>query len=237
VVKPKLKSLKKISLLNDAVASIQQFILDGKFSPGSVLPSEGRLGENLGVSRTIIREAMRVLEARGLVNIGQGRRPQVSGSDPAAVSASLDILVKQSGNSLLDLVEVRRGLESEAAFLSAQRATRQHIDAMQQVIEEFIASGKNIEKMAELDLRFHELLAESTGNIIFKVLAAPLAEMLKESHRKTLGISGTKPTIAGHLKILNAIKRHSPSAARKAMLEHIGGTERDLKQQASSIAS
>ena len=92
VRKTQFKTLGKKSLLEDAVDGIQKGILEGNYQAGSFLPSEGEFVKQLGVSRTIIREAMRVLESRGLVEVSQGRRPRVGSGDPEAVSSALDVL-------------------------------------------------------------------------------------------------------------------------------------------------
>ncbi len=228
--KIKLKSLNKQSLLGEAVNAMQKGILAGDYETDGFLPSEGTLADQLAVSRTVIREAMRVLESRGLVEISQGRRPRVRAGDAGAVSATLDVFIQQSDHNLLDLVEVRRALECEAVRLAAKRAKQEQIEEMENAIDALREPNINVNKMIDLDIRFHELLAESTGNVLFKVLLAPLTELLKESHRKTLKVSGIKASITSHEKVLNAIKRHSPADARKAMNKKLDATANDIRK-------
>ena len=104
------------------------------------------------------------------------------------------------------------------------------IDEMEKTIDALRESGINVNKMIDLDVRFHELMAEITGNVLFKVLLAPLTELLKESHRKTLKVSGIKAMIASHKKVLKAIKRHSSADARKAMNEKLDETANDIRK-------
>jgi GntR family transcriptional regulator, transcriptional repressor for pyruvate dehydrogenase complex len=226
----KLKPINKNSILNDTVESLQQVILGGSFHPGDLLPPENELGRKLGVSRTIIRETMRVLETRGLVEVGQGRPARVRGGNPEAVSNSLDVLLKQADHGLLDLLEVRRGLEGEAAFLAAQRAQPHHIQAMAQMIEILRLAEGNLHAMVEADLQFHEILAQSTGNPIFNIILRPLTKLQRASRERTIKAAGVQVPVAGHQAILNAIRRGAPSISRSAMLEHLDLAYQDIRR-------
>ena len=222
-----MKPLEKASLLEKTVETIQSFILNGKFNPGDSLPAEGTLARTLDVSRTLIREAMRVLEARGLVEISQGRRPRVRGGNPEAVSASLDVLIQQSEHGLLDL-EARLGLEGVIAALAAKRATDNNIHDLEQAITQ-LEKGTSLDQLIEADLRFHDILTEATGNVIFKILLSPLIEMLRVSRKHTLSVAGTREAIKGHKAILDAIKKRSEEGARCAMIHHLDLAGKHIK--------
>ncbi len=181
----------------------------------------------MGVSRTVIREAMRILGERGLVEVSQGRSPRVKPADPAHVVSSLATFLMRGDHSLLHLIEVRRPLETEIAAIAARRITPHQLEALEQAHLQ-LAEAKALDDRIDADLRFHELLAESTGNPVFGLLLAPLAHLMRLSRKQTLGRTGVERAIAGHEKILAAVRRGDSDSARKAMLDHLAMAEKDL---------
>ena len=117
---PALSDLKSENLVTRAVEALRQFILDELLVPGAELPSQGKLAEWLGVSRTVIREAMRILESQGLLEITQGKLPRVLPPNTQVVIDGLSTLMERSSATLLDVLEVRRPVEIEAAALAAE---------------------------------------------------------------------------------------------------------------------
>jgi GntR family transcriptional regulator, transcriptional repressor for pyruvate dehydrogenase complex len=216
-----LEPIGKISLLDNTVNILQSTILSSGYKPGSILTGEGKLAQNLGVSRTVVREAMRVLEARGLVEIAQGKAPRYRGGDPRAVSASLEVLLKQKDHGVMNLMEVRRHLETQIAALAAERATPEQIEVMQEAIDDLRQADGNLDAMVEADIRFHNLLAEATGNIIFRIILEPLMGLLQAARRQTLTVSGATHPADRHQLILDAVKRHSPNETRDTMAKHL----------------
>ncbi|NLX06468.1 MAG: FadR family transcriptional regulator [Phycisphaerae bacterium] len=217
----KLEPLAKTSLLDDTVHTLQRSIIAGGYEPGSVLSGEGKMAQELGVSRTVVREAMRVLEARGLVEIAQGKAPRYRGGNPEAVSASLEVLLMRKDHGLMDLLEVRRHLETEIAALAAERATPEQIEAMQQAIDDLRLAKDDLDAMVEADIRFHNLLAEATGNLVFRIILEPLMGVLQAARRQTLTVSGAAHPADRHQIILEAIKRRSPDETRENMARHL----------------
>lgn len=225
-VSPTLVPLERGDLVRGAVEQLRAFVLA---RPGDeVLPSEAELGKRLGVSRTVLREALKHLQAQGLVVLAQGRRARVGAADPQATIESLDVLLRRSEGSLLHLVEVRRPLEAEIVELAALRATP---DALAEAEAAIDAQEKapTLDAKVDADLRFHRALAKATGNPVFVLLLDALAGLMRVSRLKSLGKHGNRIPVDHHRAILAAIRRRDPARARAAMLGHLGLNERHLR--------
>jgi GntR family transcriptional regulator, transcriptional repressor for pyruvate dehydrogenase complex len=217
------------NLVAEVVGRLKAHILSGQMPADSPLPAEGKLAESFRVSRTVIREAMRILSAQGLVEISQGKRARIKPADPAATIASLDALLSRSPGSLAHLTEVRRPLEIEIAGLAAERGSAEQLAALERANDE-LASATSLEAAVEADVRFHRLLAEATGNPIFALMLETIAQLLKESRRRTIATSGQQLALEEHRRILATVKLRDPQAAREAMAFHLSLVKRDLSQ-------
>lgn len=219
--------IERVDLVKEVVNRVRDEILGGRISAGEPLPAEAEMVSRFGVSRTVIREAMRTLRAQGFVEISRGRIPRVRPADSTHAVESLGILLARNKQAPLSLLEVRRPLETEVAALAARRATPEHLarlsDNVQQLLE-----VRTLNERIDIDLKFHELLAIATGNPIFPVLFRVVADLLTDSLRKTHRRVGVERTIVGHKAILAAVKSGDPEVARRAMAEHIKWAEEDL---------
>lgn len=219
--------LQQIDLVQEIVQQLRSRILSGQFGQNGELPTESQLGMTFGVSRTVAREAMRTLRAQGLVEVSRGRRPRVCPVDPQVAIDSLQALFVRSVASLRHLFEIRRPLELEIAGLAAERATEEDLAAMQGSIDQQMVS-KSLSKQIECDRRFHELLANSTGNALFQMLLSTIGPLLNESRRTTLSRVGAGRAIEGHVAIIKALRGRNPEEARQAMALHLAMAEEDL---------
>ena len=215
-------------LVDQVVTHLRARILAGDHAVGVSLPSEGDLAESFGVSRTVIREAMRSLRAQGLVVMSQGSRPRVAEVDARPTVESLALLLARSRTTLLGLTEVRRPLETEIARLAATRATAAQIAALCDANAE-LERATTLEQRVAADVRFHDRLAVATGNPVFGVLLGTLGGLLVESRRRTIRAAGVAPALIGHREILAAVGRHDPAAAEAAMRRHLDWAERDIR--------
>lgn len=223
--------LKPENLVTRAVEALRQFILTEMIEPGAELPSQGELAEKLGVSRTVIREAMRTLESQGLVEISQGKLPRVLPANTQVVIDGLSTLMERSSVTLLDVLEVRRPVEIEAAVLAAEKATDEHLRQMRES-NDALAKAKTIEEQILADMRFHKIVAEATGNPVFGIVLDVLAQFLFESRRTTLSQSGAKVALRHHELLLKAIEERDLTKARQAAADGMRQTEADLKREA-----
>ena len=229
-----LEPVGRTSIVGSVIERLEELIFDG-FDPGETLPSEGKLAEALGVSRLTVREATRTLEARGLLEIRQGRRPTVSPPNGGLIGDFFKIAVRRDPNALLDLIEVRRALEIHIASLAARRATKGDIADMEMSIAAMRTGGDESEAFHAADVRFHENLAAASANRLFVFLIEAFAEPLRESRLRSFAGHQARggsvdDVIQQHQTILDAVKERSPKAAAEAMRYHLEQTERDLRE-------
>ena len=210
------------------LSGLTERIVQGDFDANGQLPSEGELAKSFGMSRTVVREAVRSLRAQGLVEVSQGRAPRVKPADSKATVASLRLLLRRNKATFLHLVEVRHPLEGEIAALAAERANDEHLRQLERAVHD-LAAASPLEAGIEADVRFHRILAEATGNPVFVLLLETLADLLRESRQKTLVYSGLEQALAGHRAILEAVRKCDPVKAREAMQQHLRLAARDLQ--------
>jgi GntR family transcriptional repressor for pyruvate dehydrogenase complex len=215
------------NLVDETVEALRKKILGGGLAAGDLLPSQGDLSTELGVSRSVIREAMKVLESRGLIEISQGRRPRILPASPAAVIETLQTLAERSELSLLKLLEMRRPLEIEIARLAAERMSDDHAEQLRESIEA-LRDAPDRESEIAADIRFHKVLAEATGNPLFGIVLDVLAQLLYASRRKTLQHSGREMALSYHARICAAVCDGDATLASQLMTQHMDQTRQDL---------
>jgi DNA-binding FadR family transcriptional regulator len=223
----------RTSVLDAVLERLESLVFDS-FQPGDTLPSEGKLAEALGVSRLTVREATRTLEARGLLEIRQGRRPTVAAPNGALIGDFFQIAVRRDPRALLELLEVRRALEVHIASLAARRASKGALADMKMSITAMRAGGTDSEAFHAADVRFHENLAAASGNRLLVFLIEAFAEPLRESRLRSFAGhqargGGVEDVIEQHQAILDAVEARNPKQAAKAMREHLAQTEQDLR--------
>jgi GntR family transcriptional repressor for pyruvate dehydrogenase complex len=215
-----------INLVDAVVDQMRGLIMSGKYGDHGELPVEADLCEQFGVSRTVTREAMRTLQAQGLVEISRGRTPRVRPADPRVPIESLKNHLQRSSISFAQLLEVRRLLENEIAAVAATMAGGADLKAMNAAIERQL-HAKGLAAQVEADIAFHNALALSTGNPIYHILLETLAPLMSESRRKAISRVGVERAVMGHRTIYAAIERRDPSAAREAMSLHLQMAKED----------
>jgi GntR family transcriptional repressor for pyruvate dehydrogenase complex len=157
--------LKRVSLRDEVIALIVGMIRAGELRPGSRLPSEPRLLAMTGVSRSPLREALRELEAMGLIEILPGKGTFVREIAPETSDAQL-ILGLTDHELLKSIVEVRLTLEPLVAQLAAERATDQDLARLRAILDEMAAAGEDAERARNAHLAFHDALTDATHNVI-----------------------------------------------------------------------
>ncbi|EJL27190.1 transcriptional regulator [Caulobacter sp. AP07] len=195
-------------------------IRDGPYVLGQRLPSERDLAEDYKVSRPTIREAMIILEARGLVEARHGAGVYVADAPRPEVSApELEV-------SAFELVEARRLIEGDACALAAAVLTDEQVEELTAILHD-MAEEHDFGALADLaDRRFHVAIAKATGNSVLVAMVENLWDLrYKPSSRDMLERAGrvrARPLVDDHQDILDALKARDPVAARAAMREHLG---------------
>ena len=226
----KIKPLPNGDKIEQILTVLQNYIIDGKLNIGDAIPPERQLASQLGVSRFSLREALRVAQTQGLIEISRGKRPRVAKPSGAAAASVIALTLRRSGKVLLDLIEARQALECQIARLAAARATKSHIDAIQQTIEAMEQNKNNLSLCVEKDVEFHNILVEASGNKVFEIMLAPLSELLRKSRKETMRVNGIERAIVGHKLLLSALIGNDSDKAADAMYRHLEMAQEDLKR-------
>jgi GntR family transcriptional repressor for pyruvate dehydrogenase complex len=228
------RQLKSQRLYQQLADSVKSQIVKGELASGDQLPNEKDLSMQYGVSRTVVREAMKALAQEGLIEVQAGRGTFVAHQTLDAIKRSLGNLSMLQGDQFSgDLTEVRELLEPGITFLAAQRATPDSIALMEKAIETMEGALTNADVYIAADNVFHNALAEATGNDLIVSLLDPIIGLLLEQRRYVFKSKHGGPRAGQlfHKRILKAIKARDPEAARQAMLEHLQQVRGDSKAE------
>jgi DNA-binding FadR family transcriptional regulator len=220
------------TLVERVTRQIESLILTGKLQPGELLPPEARLAPLLGVSRTVIREAVSRLEARHLLRVTE-EGYVVSSPTAANIGRSMSLMLRMTAErpDHARVLEVRRMLEGEIAGLAAARRTEDNLSLLETILRETEASTADPDRFAALDVEFHRALAVATQNDLFVVLLDALSDTLIEFRRLALRDPATPPrALAHHRAIYEQVAAGSPEGAREAMLGHMGEAESTVRE-------
>ena len=217
-------------LFEQIANQIERRILSGELRSGDRLPTERELAEQFGASRTAVREAMKSLAQRGLVDMKPGRGTLVIDGTSKAMQQSLGLMLKVGQAGLSDsLVEVRGILEPEIAALAALRAGHEHIVAMQEAVDVMDASLRDADAYIDADNDFHQALAKGTRNVLILSLVNSIVNLLSEQRKQIFAVPGGPERGQFHHKlILDAVRRRDAPAAHEAMRAHLEQVRTDV---------
>lgn len=210
-------------------AQIEQRILNGELRSGDRLPTERELSEQFQASRTAVREAMKSLAQKGLIDMRPGRGTIVIDGTSQAVQHSLSLVLKLGQTDrTVNLVEVREILEPEIAALAAARATEEDILALRAAVAVMDSNMHNAAAFIAADNDFHQTLAKATQNVIILTLVNSIVALLSEQRKQIFTVSGGPEHGQMHHKLLlDAIIQHDCEAARTAMRSHLAQVRQD----------
>jgi len=209
--------------LSDLVAEqLLDSIKRRDFVPGQRLASERELGERFGVSRTVIREAVRALATKGVLEVRAGSGVHVAVVDAASVSEQMSLFLRGRGEvEYRKIQEVRAALEIPAVRLAAERATEEDLAELRERCERMAATD-DVEVASIEDVEFHRAIAAATYNELFVVMLDSIGDILLEIRRVTLIVPGRIPMGANyHRRILDRIAAQDVEGAEAAMQEHL----------------
>jgi GntR family transcriptional repressor for pyruvate dehydrogenase complex len=198
-------------------------------NPGDLLPPERELVAAFGVGRSSVREALRILESRGLIeNRGNGTFAVAAFRNP--LNRGFHLLLAADEADTSELFEVRRILEGESAALAATRRRNTDLRAMTAAVDAMEAGLDSEQSFIEADLRFHLRIAEATRNRVVVHLMHAIRELLQRSLSSSYHIPGSpERAVELHRLILEAIAAKRPEDARQRMQEHVSRVERDIR--------
>jgi GntR family transcriptional regulator, transcriptional repressor for pyruvate dehydrogenase complex len=219
------EAVRRAKVYEEVARQIERLILK-KLQPGDKLPSERELAETLSVSRSSIRDAIRSLELMGLVEPRQGAGTVVLEISASSLVNPLANALKHKGELIGELLDFRKMLEPPLAARAATHASDEEISELEEILERQQQKVQRGESAIAEDSEFHYSIALASRNsVVFKVLDT-LMDLLRDTRERSLQIEGRpQKSLAGHRRILAAIKRHDGEAAKAAMRRHIEDVE------------
>lgn len=206
-----------IDYLRDHVASEQ-------LRPGAKLPSETTISTTLGVSRPVVREAMRALAATGLVEMAVGKRATIVSVDGEMISRVIKNAVLIGQAEARDILEMRRGIEIAMVALAAQRRNDKDVVELRAIISEMADHLSNAERYSSLDLKLHMTLARATANSLYPLLIEAFRQLIEASMLAGIERWSATPELKRvqdlHEDIVREVVAGDPAAAAAAMAQH-----------------
>jgi GntR family transcriptional regulator, transcriptional repressor for pyruvate dehydrogenase complex len=224
--------LQRNANLADRLAdSVMQLIISNALAPGDRLPSERELGEQFGVSRTVVREAFRSLSAKGVLDVRSGSGVTVARVDASHASETLRMYVQfarsaeegdEGGIRYEHIDDVRELLETRVARIAASAATAQELATLRDLHAEMAEALHDTERASALDVAFHRAIAACTHNPLYLIMLDSIEPVLLEIRLNTLGVPGRpERAIAAHQEILDRIVAGDATGAEAAMHAHL----------------
>lgn len=225
--------IKTKRIYEEIMEQLKDMISRGELKQGQKLPPERELAESLGVSRASVREALTALEAIGILDIRPGEGTFVRETSVSATFAPLAMVLEMEQNSMSQLMEVRRVLETEIAALAVQRATEEDLQNIEVNLNR-MKSANTVSEAVEADLRFHFAIAEATHNSILLRIMNTVADLMHNTfriRREELFADKGREIISEHEAIYRAIRDRDINTAKLRMLQHIDNIQAGIEVQ------
>jgi GntR family transcriptional repressor for pyruvate dehydrogenase complex len=225
-LKSTFETVRRDKVYEGVAKQIERLILK-RLQPGDKLPSERELAETLGVSRSSIRDAIRSLELMGMVEPRQGAGTIVREISSESLVNPLANAIKRKEELIGELLDFRKMLEPQLAARAATRVSPNQISEMEQILERQEQKLRDGESAIVEDSEFHYAIALASGNSVVLRVLDTLMDLLRDSRERSLQVEGRpQKSLAGHRRILAALKRHDGEAAKAAMRRHIENVEK-----------
>lgn len=214
----------KAGLVQRVVRQIEGQILSGRLTVGAKLPPERELSERLGVSRTVVREAVRDLVTQGLLETRHGIGTTVRAVERAQVVKPLTLLLRTCGETVTNehLHQIRLILEVENAKIAAEQATNADVKDLRRIAAEMESAAADPQRFAAKDAEFHRRLGLTTRNPLLTLLLDTVSDLMAEVRTLVANEHGVfERVMPTHRNILECVARQDASGARRAMREHL----------------
>jgi GntR family transcriptional repressor for pyruvate dehydrogenase complex len=217
---------------------IEQLIVEGRLQPGDRLPPERELARQFGVSRTVVREAVRALVAKSLLDVQPGSGTVVRSPTTKSIAQSMRMLLR-AGQPEVDydkVHEVRRLLEVEIAGLAAQRHTAEDLEELEAILRESAETQDDPQCFPECDVAFHAALANATHNELFSLLLGSMVDVMIKVRELGFTVPGMPArALRHHRAIYEQVKAGASEGARQAMREHLIEAEDTMRRALASF--
>jgi GntR family transcriptional repressor for pyruvate dehydrogenase complex len=206
---------------------LMEWMADEGLQPGDRLPTELQLAASFGVSRPVVREALRALAALSILEISTGKPARVRPFSPDLVSVFLHWGMSLRAISSVDVHEFRKGVESESAALAATRLTPEAADELREIVAQMRTHADDFDKFGELDLQLHMAISAASGNALLQFVMAslrqPIANLIESGlHRMQVRGDSPKVMVDDHAAVVEAICAGDPDTARAAAAQASG---------------
>lgn len=231
-----IRPIPRFKISDSVSAEIEQMIRAGTYQVGDKLPSERVLSLQFGVGRSSMREALRSLEARGLVSVAHGLGVYVNEkpTDNGGAAPSLLLLAECT---VPELFEVRRALECPAVALAARRVTPSEAAALNETLVAMSREDLSDSEYIEKDAEFHLAICHATHNALLIRIYESTRHLFVEYSSRVISLPGRRKTAQrGHADIVEAIVKRRPQAAQKAMSAHLEAVEREIVERLDTAA-
>ncbi len=213
--------VKRQNLYHEVANQLDKMIMQEHLKIGDRLPSEQELAQRFGVSRNVVREALKGLSERGLIERTPGKGAFIAKPSSEMIKDILQRLIVLGNVSATEMFEIRIALESQCAGYAAERATAEDLERLERIVRQMPQASRNIDEWVLLDLEFHIAIAQASKNALFKELITPLVSLFIPHFKKGYRRMDQTERVGIHAKIYNAIKSHKADTAMRLMEEHI----------------
>ena len=212
----------KDRLYQEIVDQIQQQILSGALKPGDQIPAERDLADRFGVSRTAVREAIKSLTEKGLIEVFVGRGTFVTSLSPDRVVESITLLLRNEPHNVASLQEARELLEVPTARLAAERRSEENVARLRAITAEMEEEGAISPRLVDGDTEFHVEIARASGNPVLVLLSQTIVALLRTERLYRDDSEALLPgALDQHREILDAIADGDGERAASAMADHL----------------
>jgi GntR family transcriptional regulator, transcriptional repressor for pyruvate dehydrogenase complex len=216
------------------IGVFKRLISEGSLAPGHRLPAERELAEMFGVSRSSLRQALKVLEIMGVISQRVGDGTYLNTAAPSILAEPMEFLILLDGLSFHELMEARLIVEPELAARAAARATPEDIAELRQALAEMEENQRDHARFTEYDLLFHKTIFRIAGNRVCTLMFTVVHQSLERLIHLTSKLVEPKHTLQLHRRIFIAIRRQDADEARRRMMEHLEDA-RELFKRATAL--
>jgi len=231
-----LEPVKSRKIYENIVDQIKKMIIQGSLKIGDRLPSERELAESLKVSRTSVREALRILENMGLIECRSGDGNFVKDLTVDSLANSIALRIPLQKGTILQLFELRKIIEPGIVRIAAERVTDEDILRMESIIDKqksIVEQGKSI---ADIDDEFHRSIAEASKNKMIMRIINTVIGLETETNESNIEIKERpRQSLKSHMNILKYLKAREQEKARRAMLTHLSTVERLIRKKLEKV--
>lgn len=228
-------SLKRTVLSEEVAENLRKLIIEDKLKPGSKLPNEIELSKTMGVSRSTLREAIKVLASKNILEVIRGKGTYIS-QQPGLIKDPLGVHFIQDKNIILSLFEARIIIEPGVAALAAERASKTDLKRIKNCNLNMRNAIRNKEPYHIEDLEFHIAIAEATRNPIIHRIVPIINDAIVQGYMETVHLPGAaERAVEHHHQIYEAIYQKHPDFAREMMKNHLEEAANDIKTKLLNV--